>query len=142
MQPTRCEFPAEFSVIDSALIEDLNGAQRKPFIAEYWADPDPNRRLGPRADTFLDFNGRVTEFMALKPEMPNSTGIFGHGIWFGLLQWRLLGYPIRPADDMHRFRRFQQSFLMPNCAVYSLQNLDGFNWVTKGETAVMQEVSG
>jgi len=44
----------EFSVIDPALIEGLNGEQRKPFVKKYWDDPDPDRRFGEKADTFAD----------------------------------------------------------------------------------------
>jgi broad specificity phosphatase PhoE len=36
----------EFSLIDAALIEGLDGAQRKPFVQAYWADPDLHRRQG------------------------------------------------------------------------------------------------
>jgi len=34
----------EFSLLDAALTEGLDGAQRKPFVHAYWADPDLHRR--------------------------------------------------------------------------------------------------
>src|ERR1019366_1092740 len=49
----------EFSLIDAVLIEGLDGAQRKPFVRAYWADPDLHRRLGDHADTFAEFVERV-----------------------------------------------------------------------------------
>ena len=42
----------EFSVIDPALIEGMDGAQRKPFVKSYWDDPQPHKRLGDKADMF------------------------------------------------------------------------------------------
>jgi broad specificity phosphatase PhoE len=52
----------EFSIIDPALIEGLDGAQRKPFVNAYWAEPDLHRRLGESADTFAEFVERVRRF--------------------------------------------------------------------------------
>lgn len=41
----------------------------------------------------------------------------GHGIWFALLLWHLLGYSAANAEEMRAFRRFQQALPMRNCAV-------------------------
>ena len=118
----------EFSVIDPALIEGLDGAQRKPFVKTYWDDPDPHRRLGENADTFTEFQDRVNAFLADMAGLPASTVIFGHGIWFALLFWRLLGYSVTDADSMRAFRRFQLGFPMPNCAAFDLARIDGQRW--------------
>lgn len=75
----------EFSVIDPALIAGLNSAQRKPFVQGYWDDSDPLRRMGVNAETFAEFETRVSSFMVDMQTLPDSTVIFGHGIWFGLL---------------------------------------------------------
>lgn len=91
LQPEILPALAEFSVICSTLIEGLAGGQRKPFVDAFWADSDPHRRMGPGADTFLEFNERVVTFMDGAQRLPDSTVIFGHGIWFGLLMWRLQG---------------------------------------------------
>lgn len=110
----------EFSVIDPDLIAGLDGAQRKPFVQSYWDDPNPHQRIGGNADTFAEFQERVNSFMAEMADLPDSTVVFGHGIWFCLLFWRLLGYSVTDADSMRAFRRFQLGFPMPNCAVFHL----------------------
>jgi len=110
----------EFSVIDPALIDGMTGPQRKPFVKAYWDDPDPNRRLGEMADTFAEFEARVVSFLARMSDLPDGTVIFGHGIWFGLLLWRLRGRTAGSVADMRAFRQFQLALPMPNCATFSL----------------------
>jgi alpha-ribazole phosphatase len=131
----------EFSVIDPILIEGLDGSQRKPFVKDYWDNPDPHRRLGVNADTFAEFEARVSSFMEDMEESPDSTVIFGHGIWFGLLLWRLLGYSANDADNMRSFRRFQLSLPMPNCAVFNLAHIKGDRWSVRANTHLMRSVA-
>jgi broad specificity phosphatase PhoE len=118
----------EFSVIDPALIAGLTGAERKPFVKAYWDDPDPSKRLGRYADTFAEFADRVDQFMRHMNNLPDATVIFGHGIWFGLLLWRLLGYSANDITGMRAFRRFQLGLPMPNCATFSLRHSGGDTW--------------
>jgi broad specificity phosphatase PhoE len=117
----------EFSVIDPALIQGLDGQQRKPFVKAYWDDPDPLRRLGECADTFAEFDARVSAFLVEMDRLPDRAVICGHGIWFGLLLWRIQGNDVNDAAGMHAFRRFQQALPMPNCAVFTLYH-DGDRW--------------
>ena len=124
----------EFSVIDPALIEGLDGAQRKPFVKTYWDDPDPYRRLGENADTFAEFQGRIDAFMADMESLPASTVIFGHGIWFALLFWSLSGQRVTDAESMSAFRRYQLAFPMPNCATFDLVQIDGQAWSVQART--------
>lgn len=131
----------EFSVIDPALIEGLNGAQRKPFVKEYWANPDPLRRLGENADTFAEFEARVQTFIDTMDGLPDAAVIFGHGIWFGMLHWLLLGYRVRDAAEMCAFRRFQQALPMPNCAVFTLMQSKERNWSIRANTEVMRHIA-
>jgi broad specificity phosphatase PhoE len=115
-------------VIDPSLIEGLDGAQRQPFTQAYWDDPDPDRRMGREADTFAEFDNRVSLFIEEMALLPDTTVIFGHGIWFSLLTWRLQGHRAEEAEDMRRFRRFQLSVSMPNCAVFSLIQTSATGW--------------
>lgn len=131
----------EFSVIDTALIEGLNGAQRKPFVQEYWTNPDPHRRLGENADTFTEFEARVRTFIGTMDAFPDATVIFGHGIWFGLLHWLLLGYQVSDAAEMSAFRRFQQALPMPNCAVFTLAQTQERNWSIRANIEVMRHIA-
>src|ERR1700719_913525 len=79
----------EFSVIDPALIEGLDGAQRKPYVKAYSAEPDLHRRLGENADTFAEFIERVRRFQIRMDTLTDGAVIFGHGIWLALLSWLL-----------------------------------------------------
>lgn len=137
VQPRTLPVLAEFSVVCPSLIPGLSGEQRKPFVASYWDDADPHRRLGPGADTFLEFAGRVEAFKQQMPELPDRTLIFGHGIWCGLLIWRLLGYSADDVQGMRRFRRFQQGLPMPNCAVFVL-TWGGSKWSILADESATQ----
>jgi alpha-ribazole phosphatase len=122
----------EFSVIDPELIAGLTGAERKPFVKAYWDDPDPSKRLGQHADTFAEFHDRVDQFMRHMDKLPEATVIFGHGIWFGPLLWRLLGYSANDVTGMRAFRRFQLGLPMPNCATFSLTHSGSDTWSVRG----------
>lgn len=141
IQPEQCSALAEFSVIDPVLIDGLSGEERKPFVSAYWNAQDPKLRQGPMADTFHEFNERVGEFIRLMPDLPDRTVVFGHGIWFGLLHWRLLGYGADSASDMTRFRRFQQGLPMPNCATFLLKNNGGAHWCITADEAINKAIA-
>lgn len=130
----------EFSVIDPVLIEGLDGSQRKPLVSAYWDTPDPQRRCGDKADTFAEFDDRVTNFMAHMHELADNAVIFGHGIWFALLLWHLLGYSAAGAEGMRAFRRFQQALPMPNCAVFSLHD-HGCKWAVHADTIMAERIA-
>lgn len=111
----------EVSVIDPALIEGMNLAQRRPVVDAYWREADPDKRAGTNAETFHEFSGRVLEFQAEMDSLPDRTVIFGHGIWLALLLWSLSGKPMRGSDAMSGFREFQLSFHVPNCATFKVE---------------------
>ena len=131
-----CSLLNEFSVIDPALIAGLDGPQRKPFVKEYWDNPDPYRRLGEQADTFAEFDTRVLAFMDEMDGLSDSTVIFGHGIWFGLLLWHLLGYSAKTASEMGAFRHFQLGLPMPNGAVFTLTQVETESWSVRANSSV------
>jgi alpha-ribazole phosphatase len=126
----------EFSVIDLEMIKGMTGDQRKPFVKAYWDDPDPHRRLGKEADTFSEFEDRVGDFMRHMDTLPDQSVIFGHGTWFGLMLWKMLGYDARTPEAMSTFRRFQQNMPLPNCAVFSLVHSPGGHWSVKANPAI------
>lgn len=141
IRPEVCSYLDEFSVIDPELIVGMNGTQRKPFVKEYWNNPDPFRRMGIRADTFAEFNTRVLAFVTCMSDLPDSTIIFGHGIWFALLLWRLLGYTVNDAADMRSFRNFQLGLPMPNCAVFTLNEVDRGHWNFRANSSIARLIS-
>jgi broad specificity phosphatase PhoE len=116
----------EFSLIDAALIEGLDGAQRKPFVQAYWADPDLHRRLGEHADTFAEFVARVRRFQGRMDTLADGTVIFGHGIWLAMLQWQ--GQAVTDTAGMRAFREFQLQLPMPNCAVFEVARHGSQPW--------------
>jgi alpha-ribazole phosphatase len=110
----------EFSVLDPAMLEGMTGEERRPIANAYWERADPHVRMGAQAETFEEFSARVERFLNVLPKLPSESVLFGHGIWFGRLCWRLDGHAARDAQDMKAFRRFQQSMAMGNGAVYFL----------------------
>ena len=118
----------EFSALDPAMLEGMTGEQRRPIANAYWQAGDPGVRMGPQAETFLEFDARVTAFMSEMPRLPDQCVLFGHGIWFGLLCWKLLGFGAADSPDMKAFRRFQTGLPMPNCAVYALDRSATGSW--------------
>lgn len=118
----------EFSVIDAGLIAGLDGAQRKPFVKAYWDEPDPHRRLGPQAETFAEFDARVSSFRQSMDRLPDGSMLFAHGIWLALLFWKLQGNRVTDELGMRNFREFQLRLPMPNCAVFNLNGTVENDW--------------
>lgn len=118
----------EFSLIDAALIEGLDGAQRKPFVQAYWTGPDLHRRLGENADTFAEFVERVRRFQHRMNTLQDGAVIFGHGIWLAMLSWLLQGRGVDNRQEMGAFRAFQLELSMPNCAVFEVARHGVQSW--------------
>ena len=108
----------EFSTIDPVLLGGMYGEQRRPFVEAYWQQPDPHKRMGDAAETFAEFDQRVTSFMSEMQRIPDGAVLFGQGMWIALLFWKLLGFSSSDTLGMKAFRRFQLGLPMPNGAVY------------------------
>jgi broad specificity phosphatase PhoE len=133
----------EFETIDPALLEGMTGAQRRPIADAYWAESDVSKRMGARAETFLEFAARVARFAAVElPKLPDGAVLFGHGMWMGMLLWRWLGFGAADHLDMRSFRRFQLGLPMPNGAVYRLLEIAHGHWTVAAETAIMRRMAG
>jgi alpha-ribazole phosphatase len=111
----------EFSAIDPALLEGMDGVQRRPIADAYWQASTPDQRMGAEAETFIEFDQRVADFLSQLPQLPDGAVLFGHGMWIGMLAWKLLGFSARDSAGMRAFRRFQSGLPMPNGAVYHLR---------------------
>ena len=111
----------EFSCLAFELIRGMDGAALRPLADAYWQRADPQECSGAGADSFAAFNQRVSAFLAHHPQLADGSLLFGHGIWIGLLAWRLLGFRAETSADMAAFRRFQSALPMPNTAVWRLQ---------------------
>ena len=111
----------EFSCLAFDRIRGMDGTARRPLADAYWQRADPLECTGAGADSFAAFNQRLSAFLAHYPQLEDGSLLFGHGIWIGLLAWRLLGFSAETAADMAAFRRFQTGLPMPNTAVWQLQ---------------------
>ena len=119
----------EFSYLPFAAVQGLDAAARKPLAEAYWQRADPHFRAGGGADTFAEFDGRVSDFLHRAwTALPHGSLLFGHGIWMALLAWRLSGNRAETGVDMAAFRAFQSSLHVANA---SLWRLDGTETVTE-----------
>lgn len=131
----------EFCTIDPALMEGMTGAERKPVVDAYWSEADPAKRLGPEAETFSEFETRVGAFIAeAAPDLPNEAVLFGHGMWIGMLCWKLLGFSCRNSADMKAFRLFQLGLPMPNGAAYRLTESRAWGWRIQVDEPIMRAI--
>lgn len=130
----------EVHAISHELIDSMVGEQRRPIALAYWAEGDVNKRMGKHADTFNEFRERVDSFINGMTDLSNNTVIFGHGIWFGLLVWRLLGFEAHDKQGMLAFRRFQSGLPLSNCMTYALHSNDGRRWSFKVHPEIVQRL--
>ena len=132
----------EFSALDADQLQGMMGAQRRPLADAYWATADTQLRTGPKAETFAEFNARVDAFVPELARLPDRSVLFGHGTWFGLLFWKLLGLTADDSPGMRAFRRFQTGLPMPNCAVYELDGPHGgHRWNLRADEAAMRTIA-
>jgi broad specificity phosphatase PhoE len=131
----------EFSTLDPGLLEGMNGEQRRPLMNAYWEAADPSVRKGPRAETFLEFEARVSGVMAELPALPDRSVLFGHGMWLGLLCWKLIGFSADSPAGMKAFRRFQTGLPMPNCAVYRFESAGEGRWTWRADEQTMRRIA-
>ena len=118
----------------------MNGAQREPLREAYWLAADPNQRMGEAAETFTEFDQRVAAFMPHLQELPDQTIVFGHGMWIGMLIWKLLGFSSSDCLGMKTFRRFQMGLPMPNCAVYYFRENASGHWSVRADETIMRQI--
>ncbi|CAM5792446.1 histidine phosphatase family protein [Ottowia pentelensis] len=132
----------EFDTIDPELFQGMTGGERRPIMDAYWAEGDPDKRMGPRAETFREFAQRVECFRTgAMLSLPDGAVLFGHGMWIGMLTWQLMGFSAGDSLGMKAFRRFQQGLPMPNAAVYRFTEAAPGRWTFAAEEAIMRAVS-
>ena len=117
----------EFVTLAPQRVNGLSNFERKPFIDAYWAEADPTRVDGPGAESLQAFSARTDAFALQLPTLPDRTVVFGHGMWFAMLIWRLMRFPVDSRAAMKAFRSFQLGLPMPNCGVYALTG-SGATW--------------
>ena len=111
----------ELCNLEFARIANVSVDERRRMAQAYWALGDVHHRDGPTADSFAMFAARVDDFLGLADTLPNHSLLFTHGIWIGMLAWKLLGFEVKTGQDMQQFRQFQTAMNMKNTVVYRLQ---------------------
>lgn len=96
--------------------------------------------MGDAAETFAEFDQRVTKFMPFLQELPDQAILFGHGMWIGMLIWKFLGFSSSDSLGMKTFRRFQLGLPMPNCAVYYLTETSSGHWSVRVDEVAMRTI--
>ena len=115
----------EFSYLPFAAVQGLDATARKPLAQAYWQRADPHFRAGSGADTFAEFDSRVSDFLLnVWPILPHGSLLFGHGIWMVLLAWWLAGNHAETGADMAAFRAFQSSLHVANASVWRLDGTE------------------
>jgi alpha-ribazole phosphatase len=130
----------EFDNFDLNQIAGMTGAEREPLRDAFWQAADPDKRMGPAAETFAEFEQRVQAFLPHLQALPDKTIVFGHGMWVGMLIWKLLGFRANDSLGMSAFRRFQVGLPMPNCAVYHVHETAPGTWHAKVDEALIRKV--
>ncbi|MCL2656624.1 MAG: histidine phosphatase family protein [Betaproteobacteria bacterium] len=123
LQPIQRELLHEFVTLDPDSVAGTTNLERRPLVDKYWRDCEPTLRMGGGAETFLEFAQRVDDFLSQLNTLPHHTVVFGHGMWFAMLLWRTMGFPVKDHLAMRSFRAFQLGLPMPNCAVYELHGM-------------------
>jgi broad specificity phosphatase PhoE len=119
----------------------MTGVERRPIADAYWQAADPGVRMGANADTFLEFDARVSSFVLELPDLPDNSILFGHGFWFALFWWRLCGFRVEDSNSMRAFTDFRRELPMPNCAVYVLDAIAPGEWSMTANTRATRAVT-
>ena len=128
----------EFDTFDPDLLHGMTGEERGPVADAYWQQADPDQRMGARAETFREFGQRVQGFHdTYLDTLPDNAMLFGHGMWMGLLIWKLFGFSADDSRGMRAFRRFQLGLPTPNGAVYRLSEVAPGQWKATVDEAIM-----
>lgn len=114
----------EFCCLSLAHIENMLGNERAVLAKHYWQTADIYFKDGDDADSFAEFQQRVTTFLNRLDDFEHHSLFFGHGIWIGMLAWQLMGMSAKNNADMQKFRQFQTALPMYNTVVYRL-NVQG-----------------
>lgn len=120
LTPTTEPLLNEMCCLGYSTVEGMMGKQRAPLMQHYWQTADIHYRDAPDADTFAEFMARVDGFIELTPNLKHNSLCFGHGMWIGLLAYRLIDVSVNSSTDIQKFRQFQTAMPMYNTVVYRL----------------------
>lgn len=112
----------EFNTFSFELVQGMTGQGRLPLTLNYWRAADPDKRCGQDAQTFNEFCDQVRSATQVVKSLPDNSVIFGHGMWFAVFAWQLMGYGQEKESNltMSQFFKFKRGLFMPNAGIYQL----------------------
>lgn len=117
----------EFTYLAISRCRNTTYQQRKPMVEEYWSRCDPFYSDGDQAESLADLVNRARAFLRRAPELEGELiFVFTHEQFIKTVMWELLGlgHEIN-CEFMTAFRKFSNSFLIPNAAVTKMFFDDG-----------------
>lgn len=121
MQPHILADLNELCNLDFDRIKDIGVEERRALAQRYWQQADYTYQDGPTADSFAMFDAKVAAFIRQIPQFSDNTVCFTHGIWIGLLAWKLMGFATDNPHSIRQFRQFQCAMVMDNTVIYQLR---------------------
>lgn len=128
LSPTTNPLLHEFLMLDPEQVVGTTVHERRPMVDDYWTRSDPTCRMGDGAEAFKEFAARVDGYLPFLDALPHEAVVVGHGMWFAMLVWRVMKFPVDDHAAMKSFRAFQIGLPMPNCGVYELQGSGAAAW--------------
>ena len=135
-QPAMLDALREFELIDPVLLQGMTGEQRRPVADAYWSRANPHERMGDHAETFAEFQARITAVRQDMAFWPATTSVFGHRMWLAMLVWQILGFERCDSAAMRSFRQFHLGLPIPNAAVYHLRQAPRQPWTVQFDAAI------
>jgi broad specificity phosphatase PhoE len=121
----------EFSFLPATAYHGTTEQARQPLTERYWQSGDPNLALGPGAESFVDFNGRIQRALAdLVQRRETVIMVFCHGHFIRGVIWYLLSGQIAQAPEtMAAFRTFTEYFPTANTAMVPTYHQPALGWL-------------
>jgi hypothetical protein len=138
----------EFTYLEPARCTSTTVAQRREWVAAYWAKADPGFTDGEGAESFLDFISRAQSFLDRLAEHPaHDIVVFSHGQFINAVAWLIESNPQTiDGQAMTEWREYEITNHVPNCSGYKLtKHPEDAGWrVSPGELriGVTQRVPG
>jgi probable phosphoglycerate mutase len=112
----------EFTYLEPARCAGTTIAQRRNWVAAYWAETDPEFRDGPGAESFLDFISRAQSFLIRVQAHPaQDIAVFAHGQLINAVAWLIERMPQQiDGQAMADWREYDIANHVPNCGGYTL----------------------
>lgn len=124
--PTKLDLLHEFNTLAADSWIGTTFEHRKSLVDRYWAACNPHHSAGVGAESFIEFVGRVQQFLSRLERLDDATYIFGHGNWLAMLMWQLRNPSVQiDKASMTEFRAFQMALPIANCAVYEFERRVG-----------------